>query len=224
MRAGLMTTAGCGCEHRLRNEHADVGAVAGLALNRERAVHFPENRAADRQAEAVAVRLGREERLEHPRQILRGNPASGIGDRDLDRRDRSARTVTMIRPPCGVASRALVSRLRNTCSRSLWLQATSGISSGTFTCSSMALRLMPYFRMADAGLDGAPHLPVAAPPRRIPRKRQHPAKNPPADLERLLDVLEILREHHRGEHAAAEVRLHLLDQRQHRPERVVHVV
>ena len=72
--------------------------------------------------------------------------------------------------------------------------------------------------------DGAPYLPVAAPPRRIPRKRQHPAENPAADLERLLDVLEVLREHRRGEHAAAKIRLHLLDQRQHRPERVVHVM
>ena len=83
-RAGLMTAVRCGCRHRLRNEHADVGAVSRLALNRERAVDLPENRAADRQAEAVAVRLGREERLEHPRQILGRDAAAGIGNRDFD--------------------------------------------------------------------------------------------------------------------------------------------
>ena len=133
-------------------------------------------------------------------------------------------TVTVIRPPCGVASRALVSRLRNTCSRSLWLQATAGISSGTSTCSSMALRLMPYLQDGRSRFDRAPHVSIAAPPRRVARERQHPAEDPPADLERLLDVLEVLRKHGWRKRSAAKVRLHLLDQRQHRPERVVHVV
>ena len=130
----------------------------------------------------------------------------------------------MIRPPCGVASRALVSRLRNTCSRSLWLQATSGRSSGMLTRQLDAAPAHPVLQDRRRRFDGAPHLPVAASPRRVPRKRQHPAENPAAHLERLLDVLEVLRKHRRCEHAAAEIGLHLLDQRQHRPERVVHVV
>ena len=44
--------------------------------------------------------------------------------------------------------------------------------------------------------DGAPHLPVAASPRRVPGKGQHPAENAAADLQRLLHLLEVLREHH----------------------------
>jgi hypothetical protein len=72
--------------------------------------------------------------------------------------------------------------------------------------------------------DGAPHVSVTAPPRRVPRKRQHAAKDSSAYLERLLHVLEILREHDRCERPAAKVRLHLLDQRQHRPEGVVQVM
>src|SRR5678815_580158 len=69
---------------RLRDEYMDVRAVARLALNRDGAVDFPQHRAADRQPQAVAVRLGGEERLEHPRKMLPWDPASGIGDGDVD--------------------------------------------------------------------------------------------------------------------------------------------
>ena len=47
------------------------------------AADLPENRAADREAEAVAVGLGREERFHHSRQVLRRDPAAGIFNRDF---------------------------------------------------------------------------------------------------------------------------------------------
>ena len=56
------------------------------------------------------------------------------------------------------------------------------------------------------------------------RERQHAAENPPADLHRLLHLLEIVEVHRRVHPAALQVRLNLLDERQHRSERVVHVV
>ena len=195
MRADLMTTARAAGATACGTTTRTLGAVAGLALNRERAVHFPEHRAADRQAEAVAVRLRGEERLEHPRQVL-GRESRIRCRRSRFRRARStARAVTVIRPPCGVASRALVSRFRNTCSRSLWLQATSGMSSGTFDVQLDAAPAHAVLQDGRRRLDGAPHVSVAAAPRGVPRKRQHPAKDPAAHLERLLHVLEILGEH-----------------------------
>ena len=211
-------TAACGTRTRT------CGAVAGLALNRQRAVDFPQDRAADRQAEAVAVRLGREERLEHPRQILRRECRSRCRRSRSRPRDRSDRTVTVIRPPCGVASRALVSRLRNTCSRSLWLQATSGISSGMLTCSSIALRLMPYFRIADAVSMARRTCPYRL---RRAALRENVSIPPKIRRHTWSDFCTCSRSSANtvgAEHAAAQVRLHLLDQRQHRPERVVHVV
>ncbi len=57
-------------QYRLRDEHVDVRAVAGLALNRDVAIDFPQDLATDRQPKAVAVRLGREERLEDARQMF----------------------------------------------------------------------------------------------------------------------------------------------------------
>ena len=135
-----------------------------------------------------------------------------------------ARAVTTIRPPCGVASRALVSRLRNTCSRSLWLQATAGM-----LVRHVHLQLdgaPAHAVLQDGGrrLDRAPYLCVADAARRVARKCQHAAKDAPADLERLLHVLEVSANTVGVSSAAAQVRLHLLDQRQHRPKRVIHVV
>jgi hypothetical protein len=124
-------------------------AAARLALNRDRAVDFPQDRPANRQTEPVAVRLVVKNGSSTRGRFSRGipHPVSAIAMLTT----RSAeRMLTTIRTPCGVASRALVSRFRNTCSRSLWLQATAGTSSGMSTCNSMALRLMPYLRMADA--------------------------------------------------------------------------
>ena len=146
--------------------------LPGFTVNRQRSVHFPDDGAANRQAQAVAVRLRREKRLEHPRQILGGipHPESAIGD--LDARPDRWTPSTVIRPPCGMASRALVSRLRKTCSRSLWLQATAGRSSGTVdgqldaaACPSRTSGSPTRFRWRAA--------PARSPasPRRAPRKR-----------------------------------------------------
>ena len=89
----------------------------------------------------------------------------------------------------------------------------------------MALRLMPYFRMAERGLDGAPHLPVAA--ARAPHCRENVSMPPKIRRQTCSDFWTCSRSSANTagvEHAAAKVRLHLLDQRQHRAERVVHVV
>ena len=51
--------------HRRRDYDPHFGPGAGLAVNRQRALGFPEYRAANREAEAVTVLLGGEERLEH---------------------------------------------------------------------------------------------------------------------------------------------------------------
>src|SRR5262244_2258949 len=65
---------------------------------------------------------------------------------------------------------------------------------------------------------------MSAPARAATRKRQHPAKNPAAHLERLLKLFEILREYRRVQRSASNVVLKLLYEWQHHPERIVDVV
>ena len=129
------------------------------------------------------------------------------------------------RPPLRLASRALVSRLSSTCSRSLCPQATGGRGRRRHVDDELDAASF------DAGpengqrrLDGGAHVAGAAAPHAAAGERQHAAEDPPAHLQRLLNLFEVSLEQTAGRVPRAHVVRHLLDQRQHRPERVVDVV
>src|SRR5262245_32620885 len=70
-----------GGRHR-RKTHAEDGAASSIAARLDAPTVRLDDRPHDRQAEAHAVLLGREERLEDLRQALRRNPRAGIGDHE----------------------------------------------------------------------------------------------------------------------------------------------
>ena len=117
-----------------------------------------------------------------------------------------------------------MSKLRNTCSRSLWLHATDGSVVGHVNHQADSAPAQSVLQDCRCRIDGAPHLRVAGSSCRTSRKRQHPAKNPAAHLQRLLELLEVLGEHGRLKPSAPEIFLQLLHERQHGTERIVHVV
>ena len=169
------------------------------------------------------MRLRGEERFEHPLQIFRGNPGACVVDRNVHEAvhglhgDGDASTL-----------RSRLARVGEQIEKHL-LEIALAADDFRSVVRNVHLQIdgaPAHAVLQDGGrrVDGAPHVSPPAPPRGISGKRQHPSEDPAADLERLLHVLEILGEHRRRNPVVADVCLYLLDQRQHRPERVVQIV
>jgi len=74
---------GSGTERRRqRKPHLHPGTLPGRALDPEGSPMGGGDLPRDRKPEPGAVRLGREERIEHVDQLLRGDPAAAVGDHD----------------------------------------------------------------------------------------------------------------------------------------------
>ena len=86
-----------------REAQRERAADADLAGHRDRSAQLLHDLLGDREAEAEAAALGRDEVVEDRLEPLGRNAAAGVGDLD-DRRDRPARIVrTTMRPRGGVA-------------------------------------------------------------------------------------------------------------------------
>ena len=101
---------------------AEGAAAVGVARRREAAAVRFDDRAADREAHAEALRLGAEERREDVGGRL-GNADAAVADRYLDARRPAAAVVTVsVRSPSSAACTAstpLSSRFSSTCS--IWM-------------------------------------------------------------------------------------------------------
>ena len=122
-----------------------------------------------------------------------------------------------------MASRALVIRLRNSCSRSPWPAADRP--------AGRRARRSRRARPPDRGCCGesppsSRPLGGGSPVRacRSSREPEHVAEDPPAHLDRGFDLAQVVGPHRRVDRAALRVHTKLLHQRQHRAQRVVHVV
>src|SRR5438093_4683734 len=82
----------------------------------------------------------------------------------------------------------------------------------------------PTLQNGNFGLDGRPDMTDARSSRGAARERQHATEDSTADLERALQLSQVLLPHGGIGRSLLEVLLHLLNQRKHRAERVVHVV
>src|SRR5574337_48850 len=74
----------CSLLPRRRQREAEPCAAPGARIDRDAAAVGLDDRAADRQPDADAVALGREERVEDPIEHRRVEPGSGVGHLDLD--------------------------------------------------------------------------------------------------------------------------------------------
>ena len=169
------------------------------------------------------MRLRGEEWFEHPLQIFGGNPGARVGDRNVHEAIHGVHGDG--------DSSSLRRRLARVGEQVEKYLLEIALAADDFRTVVRNVHLQIYGAPAHAVLqdgrrrvDGAPHVSPSAPPRGISGKGQHPSENPAADLERLLHVLEILGEDRRRDPVVPDVRLYLLDQRQHRPERVVQIV
>src|SRR5262245_51751829 len=209
--------------HRLRDDDVDVRAPARLALNCDRAVDLPQDRATNRQTQTVAMRLRGEERLEHPRQIVSRDATPRVGDDDVH--DSIGRT-DVDHDPATMWCR--FARVAEQVQKDLFeIALAAGDGRDVIWYVDVQIDGAAAHAISEDSrrrLDRAPYVALTASPRRVAREGQHAAKNPAADLKRLLHVFEVFGKHGWRHGPAAEVDLHLLDQRQHRAERVVNIV
>ena len=189
----------------------------GRALDLELAAELGHDRPADRQAQPVAVRLGREERLLDLGQVLPAGCRSRCPRRPARacrRRRRSPGSATW--SSCPVASRALLTRLSRSCSTSAWTANSGGRSAGTSTTSRTPRRSRPSRKIASTP-SAAWRSETSLGLRAVPAGEvDHRAEDPPADLDRVLDLAQVGRGHRRVEQSPVDLVPQLLDQREHR--------
>ena len=92
---------------------------------------FGDQLARHEQAQAGAVLLRREIGLEQPGRVLRGDAGAVVAHRDRRRRRRRTRARSSMWPPRRVASMALRTRLRNTCTSWSRTPNSGGRSAGS---------------------------------------------------------------------------------------------
>ena len=135
---------------RNREDGPDARSRTRAALDLELPAKLRHDRPADRQAQPVAVGLGREERLLDPGQVLPRDPAAGVLDDQLQRAVARRSPGSTPGPSGPVASRALLIRLSKSCSTSAWTAKRGGRSAGTSITRRTPRRSSPSRKMASA--------------------------------------------------------------------------